>query len=346
MKSPIRILAVDGGGVGGIIPARLLERLQAADPRVVGNADLVAGTSTGGLIALGLARGLTPVDLCKLYRNQAKDIFSRANRRFLAERTFRAKFAPDGLRRAVEEITGTLTLGELAAKPVLIPVTAVRRPDTSHRPAGIFLSTAFRLADKGSALEKYASSRWRCIDVALATAAAPTYFPAHMVENPGGPGQWVCWDGGIVANNPGLAAVGEVFRLELADRNKDVRASQAETPDVRVLTLGTGYRDIEIDAGDWGLIQAARPVVAALMDISVGSTAFLLRQLLGRRAVRVSMPLEEDYTMDDAGMVDRLDNLAVDFAERGLGAIPQPDHTTENLRDWLKDYWFDSGPSS
>lgn len=102
---------------------------------------------------------------------------------------------------------------------------------------------------------------------------------------------------------------------------------------MRVLTLGTGYRDIEIDAGDWGLIQAARPVVAALMDTSVGSTAFLLRQLLGRRVVRVSMPLEEDYTLDDAGMVDRLDDLAVNYAERGLEAIPQPDHTIENLRD-------------
>src|SRR5262245_2032559 len=92
MKSPIRILAVDGGGVGGILPARLLERLHAADPRVIDNADLVAGTSTGGLIALGLARGLSPADLCRQYQEHAKDIFSRANRRYLAVRTFRAKF--------------------------------------------------------------------------------------------------------------------------------------------------------------------------------------------------------------------------------------------------------------
>lgn len=75
MKSPIRILAIDGGGVGGIIPARVLERLHAAGLGIVDRADLVAGTSTGGLIALGLARGLTPEQLCQLYQQHAKDIF-------------------------------------------------------------------------------------------------------------------------------------------------------------------------------------------------------------------------------------------------------------------------------
>ena len=81
MKSPIRVLAIDGGGVGGIIPARILERLYAIDPRVIDNADLVAGTSTGGLIALGLARGLSPAELCDVYQNHAREIFSSTCRR-------------------------------------------------------------------------------------------------------------------------------------------------------------------------------------------------------------------------------------------------------------------------
>jgi len=198
VKSPIRILAIDGGGVGGVIPARLLDRLQALDPRVVGNADLVAGTSTRGLIAQGLAAGKTPRELCDLYRGQAQDIFSRSNRRYLAARGFRAKFAPDGLRRAVEAIAGRATLGELTAKTVLVPVTAVRRPDGRHSPAGVFLSTASRLA--GGRHEKYASSQWKCVDVALATAAAPTYFPAHEVADPGGGGG--AWLSGTAASWP------------------------------------------------------------------------------------------------------------------------------------------------
>jgi patatin-like phospholipase/acyl hydrolase len=339
VKSPIRILAVDGGGVGGIIPARLLDQLYAADPRIISQADLVAGTSTGGLIALGLGRGKTPGDICQLYRDQAKNIFSRANRRYLAVRTFKAKFDPAGLREAVRTVVGDLTLGELTAKPVLVPVTAVQRRDGRHKPAGIFLSTAFRLTGNPR-LEKYASSRWRCVDVALATAAAPTFFPAHAVDDPDGHGRWVCWDGGVVANNPALAAVGEVMRLELAERGATVRAAGEPHPDIRVLTLGTGYRDMSIDAADWGLVQTARPLVAALLDVSVGSTAFLLRQILGVRAVRVSPPLAADYAMDDPDAVDGLDTLALDFARTGLNAVQQPDYTTVDLPAWLDEYWY------
>jgi patatin-like phospholipase/acyl hydrolase len=340
MKETIRILAVDGGGVGGIIPARVLERLQAADPRVIANADLVAGTSTGGLIALGLAAGRTPDEICRLYQDQVKDIFSRANRRYLAVRAFKAKFDPAGLRRAVEGIVGQKTLGELTAKPVLIPVTAVQRPDQSHRPAGIFLSTAWRLI-QNQAHEKYGSSRWRCVDAALATAAAPTYFPAHEAPDPrGGDGRWVCWDGGVVANNPGLAALGEVLRLDLAERGAAVRADPGQAPDVRVLSLGTGYRNMDIAAGDWGIAEAARPLVAALLDASVGSTAFLLRQVLGRRAARVSPVLEADYAIDDPEAVDTLDALARDFVANKLGAVRQPDDTVLDLAQWLETNWY------
>jgi patatin-like phospholipase/acyl hydrolase len=340
MKETIRILAVDGGGVGGIIPARVLERLHAADARVIDNADLVAGTSTGGLIALGLAAGRTPDEICRLYQDQAKDIFSRANRRYLAVRAFKAKFDPAGLRRAVEGIVGQKTLGELTDKPVLIPVTAVQRPGQSHRPAGIFLSTAWRLIGN-QAHEKYGSSQWRSVDVALATAAAPTYFPAHEVPAPwGGDGRWVCWDGGVVANNPGLAALGEVLRLDLAERGAAVRADPEQAPDVRVLSLGTGYRNMDIAAGDWGVAEAARPLVAALLDVSVGSTAFLLRQVLGQRAARVSPVLEADYAIDDPEAVDTLDALANDFVANRLGAVRQPDDSVLDLRQWLQTNWY------
>lgn len=339
MKSPIRILAVDGGGVGGIIPARIIERLAQADSRLIGQADLVAGTSTGGLIALGLGKGLSPADLCALYQNKCKDIFSAANRRPLVEHAFRAKFAPDGLRDAVNAIVGNLTLGQLTAKPVLVPVTAVQRPDGKHQPAGIFLSTAFRLINDPTA-EKYASSRWPSIDVALATSAAPSFFPAYEVDDPDGHGRWICWDGGIVANNPALAAVGEVLRLHLKEQNAKVREDPSQAPDIRVLTFGTGYRDLDIEAGDWGLIQTPRPLISALLDTSVGSTAFLLRQLLGTRAVRVSVPLSQDYAIDDPSVVDQLNEVAIEFATNQLGSVQQPDGSSVNLPAWLQQFWF------
>lgn len=342
MKSPIRILAVDGGGVGGIIPARILDRLTATHPNVVARADIVAGTSTGGLIALGLACGKTPAQLCDVYLRQAKNIFSHTNRRFEVEWPVLAKYRPAGLREAATEIAGTNRLGDLTVPHVFIPVTAVHRPDKSHRPAGVFLSTAFRLTGD-DALEKYASAQWSCVDVALATSAAPTYFPAHRVKSPDPkyPGDWICWDGGVVANNPSLAAVGEVFRLDQAVRMSGAREHQGDSPDVRVLSLGTGYRDKIIEAADWGLLECARPVVGALMDTSVGSTAFLLRQLLGKRAIRVNVPLSDDYDMDDPTVMDRLDAQARDFAANSLGTVRQTDETVEDLHQWLKTNWID-----
>lgn len=341
MKSPIRILAIDGGGVGGIIPARLLQRLQAIDPRVIANADVIAGTSTGGLISLGLACGKTAAELCDIYLTKAREIFSRGNRRYLIARAVRSKFRPDGLIDAVKAIAGELTLGELTRKHVFIPITAIGRPDESHRPAGIFVSTAWRLT--GSvAHEKYASSRWKCVDAALATAAAPTYFPAHVVEHPDDParGKWVCWDGGVVANNPSLAAVGEILRLDLAMKAETARTGPADSPDIRVLSIGTGYRNIDISGGDWGLIQSARPVIATLMDASVGSSAFLTRQFLGERAFRLNVALQSDYEMDDPSVMDQLDRLAGQLADGGFDGIRQLDGSVVNLTDWLKEFWF------
>src|SRR5437899_10389291 len=70
-----RILSVDGGGIRGLYAAVLLERLAREVPTLVDGVDLVAGTSTGGIIALGLAHGLATADLVALYRDRAKEIF-------------------------------------------------------------------------------------------------------------------------------------------------------------------------------------------------------------------------------------------------------------------------------
>jgi patatin-like phospholipase/acyl hydrolase len=342
MKTPIRILTVDGGGVGGIIPARLLQLLSVEFPNLLVRTDLIAGTSTGGLVALGLAAGQTPAQVCDLYLTQAKNIFAPKYRRSVVWQPFWAKYVTAGLRQAVEAIVGNRKLGDLTDKPVFVPVTALSRADGRHRPAGVFLSTAYRLTSAGH--EKYSSSQWSCMDVALATAAAPSYFPAHTVT---APGNWLCWDGGIVANNPALAAVGEVFRLQMAERADAartavaVREDQNDTPDVRVLSLGTGYRDIVIDAGDWGYTYVAQPIVNALLDTSVGSTAFLLRQLLGKKIVRVTPQIDQDYKLDDAGAVDWLNTRASDYYTNELNATVQPDGSKVDLRQWLGQYWLD-----
>ena len=82
---PYKILSFDGGGVRGVYSARLLERLSAAVPNLVSHSDLLAGTSTGGIIALGLAMNLSPAALVALYQDNAAKIFDASWTRELAD---------------------------------------------------------------------------------------------------------------------------------------------------------------------------------------------------------------------------------------------------------------------
>lgn len=323
---PIRIIAVDGGGVGGAIPARLIERIVEVHPELLARADLFAGTSTGGLIALALAKGLSPSDVVKLYTEDTKTIFGSTMRRWEFQWALQAKFRSDGLRDVIARLLGDEKLKDLA-RPVFIPVTALKRPDHRHVPAGIFLSTIYRLFND-PAKEKYRSGEWSCVDAGLSTSAAPTFFPAHRTGDPALGGEWLLWDGGLVANDPALAAIAELTRFV-----------PREELSFKVLSLGTGYRDIPIEAGDWGRLNAAPSIIKVLLDASVGSTAFYLRQGFRDDVIRVTPQLSADYGIDDAAAVPGLIRMVDDDFPRLLQAAPQPDGTSPSLLDWLKKNW-------
>ena len=324
--TPIRIIAVNGGGVGGAIPARMIERLAEVHPDLLARADLFAGTSTGGLIALGLAKGLAPTQVVDLYRRDARTIFGSSTRRWPVRWLNRAKYLPDGLRDVVHRLLGDQTLNDLA-KPVFIPVTALKRPDGRHVPAGVFLSTVDRLFDAPEK-QRYRSGEWSCVDAALATSAAPTYFPAHRVNDQRLGGEWLLWDGGLVANNPALAAIAELARFVPRERLS-----------FRILSFGTGYRDIPIEAGDWGRLNAVEPVISALFDASVGSTAFYLRQQYGDHVMRATPELQLNYGLDDADAAEGLIQVVDAYCQARFPSAVQPDKTRPSLLDWLKTHW-------
>src|SRR5512133_2972167 len=70
------VLSMDGGGIRGILTARVLERIEAALPGFLADVELFAGTSTGGLLALGLASGMTPTELRGMYQRFADFVFA------------------------------------------------------------------------------------------------------------------------------------------------------------------------------------------------------------------------------------------------------------------------------
>jgi len=196
---------------------------------------------------------------------------------------------------------------------------ALVRPDKRHTPAGIFLSTIAHKAGRPE-LIKYRANDWLCVDAALATSAAPTYFPAHRVDG------WVLWDGGLVANNPAAVTVGEA---------KKVYGSEGVV--FIILSLGTGYGNHPTQAGDWGKIQAVVDVISTTLDTSVGSTAFLLRQDMHDRFLRLNLEIR-DYDIDDPNAVPRLcDDVNNHYNRTKL--FRQTDGVEVDALKWLQKYW-------
>src|SRR5260370_40565938 len=112
---PFSILSIDGGGVRGIFVAAVLDRLERdVGARIADHFDLVVGTSTGGIIALGLGAGMSPEEILALYIDNADSIFPAWRRSFLAPplSLVRAKYRADGPRRGVPQVLGDTPLLE------------------------------------------------------------------------------------------------------------------------------------------------------------------------------------------------------------------------------------------
>jgi uncharacterized protein len=200
-----RILSLDGGGIRGVFPAALLARLEQHLEHPIGKYfDLIAGTSTGGIIAVGLGLGLPARDILKLYVEQGPAIFGqqhgavenwvRRGVRGMAHLLV-TKHSSEPLRRALEGVLGRRMLGESLTR-LLIPawhpvLERVYIYKTAHHPR---LETDYKQP---------------AIDAAMATAAAPTFLKPHRTES-----AVELVDGGVWANNPiGVAAIEAIGML-------------------------------------------------------------------------------------------------------------------------------------
>jgi patatin-like phospholipase/acyl hydrolase len=209
--STFRILSLDGGGIMGAFTASVLATLEeqaAGSPgqvrRILDHFDLVTGTSTGGILAIGLAMGKTARELCHFYETEGPSIFPSGG--FLGgwrkglRHLFQPKYTAEPLRKALASVMGEATMAA-AQLPLAIPAYDVNGGrlyvfKTGHHPR-------FK-----------AEATLRALDVALATSAAPTYFPAHTVEYPGPAprqihGTYI--DGGVWANCPVMVGLTEAL---------------------------------------------------------------------------------------------------------------------------------------
>lgn len=203
MSEIFKILTIDGGGFRGLFSATVLSEIEKVNGSIAGHFDLLCGTSTGGLIALALAAGRSAQEVVDFYKTWGPKIFPEPT---LRKRIIRKKlgdvFAPNSrntnevLKEAIEEIIGNKKMSEANSYLCIPAVSLIDFPPLVFK------------TDHAPMLTRDSSGFMR--DVALATSAAPLYFPVVEVEHlPGGE----FLDGGLWANNPALVSLVEAGRF-------------------------------------------------------------------------------------------------------------------------------------
>lgn len=298
-----RILSLDGGGIRGLVSCLWLAGVEDALARagkpgaLLERFDLVAGSSTGALIACGLGIGLSPRQIGELFRAQRHRIFpglaerlwSRAGR-LIDQGISAPRYDSQGMDEVLRHVFGDATLGQ-ARVPLLITSY-----DTVARTPVVFKS--FKPEHAGLPI-------W---EVCRASTAAPTYFPAHGMIVEGRLCALI--DGGVVANNPTACAVAEALRKNAA--LQDPRG-------LLVLSVGTGERNRPIDlrsAQSWGALEWAVPIIDVLFDGNTDSVDYIVRQLVGDGYFRMQTELLtglDDLDDVSATNVAALEALASDY---------------------------------
>lgn len=298
-----RILCLDGGGIRGVMPARILQKVeQQLGSPLKNHFDLIAGTSTGSILAVGIALGKSPDELLNLYSQKGLRIFPYQSLKspkrlpLIFQYGLSApKFSDEGLIAALQEEFGEQKLADITPDPdklkVLIPSY-----DTIGRDPIVFKSWCHQ--------QWYAKvPLW---EICVSSASAPTYFPAHRIEQNGRVYSLI--DGGVCANNPVSCAVAEAIKLLRLSQNK----SSGEVIDqIKVISIGTGDPASPIpweQVRGWGLVQWGLRIADVFMDAPPDIHRYVAEQILcdsendaQSRYIRLQLPLKQPLlAMDDA----------------------------------------------
>ncbi len=285
MNTPFRILSIDGGGIRGIYPAHVLqcieERLQI---NLLDTFDMITGTSTGSIIAAGVATGVPAADIEAMYKEHGSEIF-RKKWFFLPGKSvqpmFDSVYDVQYLENVLTDVFQDKRLGDIE-KPLLLPST-----DIGNGCAHVLKS--------GYSKEFTRDNDVLVKDAVLASCAAPTYFdPCKLNE-------YLLADGGLWANNPALAAV--------IDAQKRLGVAQ---DDIQILTIGTGYSKIMYGtkaSRKWGLINGwkHKEFISFILSLQSQSALNYLSLMLHPGQIkRVDFESDLPLLLDDVSILDDL----------------------------------------
>ena len=288
MNETRRILSIDGGGIRGTFPASFLATIEERLSHSIADYfDLITGTSTGGIIALALALGFSGREVLAFYETLGHEVFAGNRMLLLLRHVGFAKHNPERLRKILTDKFGYRKLGD-SRKRLVIPSLNLENGEVH----------IFKTAHSARFLM---DSQESVVHVAMATAAAPTYFPAHRISA-GAP----LVDGGTWANNPTALAVVEAIGTLGWERH-----------DLRVLSLGCTTSSLDVGFGrkyGLGWLYWADKVVEVFMaGQSSGS--------LGTAAVLAGPENVFRYSPNVPAKRFRLDVTAEIQSLKGLGFV-------------------------
>lgn len=294
-----RILSLDGGGIRGVIAAVILAEIEKQlDKPLNEYFDLIAGTSTGSILAGAVALGFKSEKIISLYKEQGQRIFpyqslfSPQRLGLLFKYGLSApKYPDDGLIAVLQEQFGTVKLSDINDSPQLMIIAY----DTLDREPIIFKSWRKDEAYFNIPL-------W---EACVCSSSAPTFFPAHLLKTP--KKRYSVIDGGVGVNNPAASALAEALRLRYP------------IDEISVLSIGTGSSEQPFpweEARSWGVSQWLWQgrLLDVVFDASSDIADYITRQVLNApgmnkegcdRYLRLQ-PRIMNYEIDDA----RPENIA------------------------------------
>jgi uncharacterized protein len=313
---PYRVLALDGGGFRGLYTATLLEELGrffAADPApdLGRRFDLITGTSTGGILACGLAAGVSPRRIIELYEKKGPKIFANplpvrlfGKLGWALRNAFHAANPAAPLKDGLVEIFGDKTLANVyTQRRIALCLPSIRMVDEKSK---VFKTPH----DKRFVID----GNYTLVDVCLATSAAPVFLPIHVVEDAVNHDQCLSFaDGGLWANNPTLVALIEA--LEICHELD--REASAKRP-IEILSIGTcsvtdgDAVDAKIDRGLfdwWGGIKTTRVAMNAQ-----AAAARYMANLLAQRITELGRTVRLIRIEDPPISADQARHLHLDLA--------------------------------
>ena len=291
-EKPFKILALDGGGVRGIYSAQLLARVeQSFGTQIKVCFDLIAGTSTGSIVAGAAAIGIPMQEIVQLFESEAPHIFPK--KWHCLSGLARSKYSTKKLKAVLEKHLPETTLGQIPT-PLMITSSDI--------------TTGRVCVFKSNYMEKlgepyYRDKEVRLIDAILASCAAPSFFDPVKVDN------YLLTDGGLWANNPSILCLTEA--LSKFRKNID---------EVKILSIGTGHSE-NMYTGEphWGILTGwgKQKLVSYVMAVQSQASTNMAKLVLREKYLRLDSAIEDTWGLDNVEPLDNLKALADrDFTER------------------------------